>query len=44
MFFLNPRILILASLTALAPFAIDTYLPAFQVMEYDLATNSNFIQ
>lgn len=44
MFFLNPRILILASLTALAPFAIDTYLPAFEVMEYDLATNSNFIQ
>src|SRR6056300_11040 len=44
MFFLNPRILILASLTVLAPFAIDTYLPAFEVMEYDLATNSNFIQ
>jgi len=44
MFFLNPRIFILASLTALAPFAIDTYLPAFEVMEYDLATNSNFIQ
>tara|TARA_B100000035_G_scaffold144977_1_gene123451 strand:- start:4524 stop:5720 length:1197 start_codon:yes stop_codon:yes gene_type:complete len=44
MFFLNPRILILASLTALAPFAIDTYLPAFELMEEDLATNSNFIQ
>ena len=44
MFFLNSRILILASLTALAPFAIDTYLPAFEVMENDLATNSNFIQ
>jgi MFS transporter, DHA1 family, multidrug resistance protein len=44
MFSLNPRILILASLTALAPFAIDTYLPAFEVMEDDLATNSNFIQ
>ncbi|EDZ63898.1 drug resistance transporter Bcr/CflA subfamily protein [beta proteobacterium KB13] len=44
MFFFNPRILILASLTALAPFAIDTYLPAFEVMEDDLATNSNFIQ
>lgn len=44
MFFLNPRILILASLTALAPFAIDTYLPAFEVMEDDLETNSNFIQ
>ena len=44
MFFLNPRILILASLTALAPFAIDTYLPAFEVMEDDLATNSSFIQ
>lgn len=44
MFFLNPRILILASLTALAPFAIDTYLPAFEVMEDDLVTNSNFIQ
>ena len=44
MFFFNPRILILASLTALAPFAIDTYLPAFEVMENDLATTSNFIQ
>ena len=44
MFFFNSRILILASLTALAPFAIDTYLPAFEVMEDDLATNSNFIQ
>jgi DHA1 family bicyclomycin/chloramphenicol resistance-like MFS transporter len=44
MFFLNPRILILASLTALAPFAIDTYLPAFEVMEDDLATNTKFIQ
>ena len=44
MFFFNPRILILASLTALAPFAIDTYLPAFEVMEYDLGANSNFIQ
>ena len=44
MFFLNPRILILASLTALAPFAIDTYLPAFEIMEEDLSTNSNYIQ
>ena len=44
MLFINPRILILASLTALAPFAIDTYLPAFHVMEIDLSTNSNYIQ
>ncbi|MFZ9916682.1 MAG: multidrug effflux MFS transporter [Methylophilaceae bacterium] len=44
MFFLNPRILILASLTALAPFAIDTYLPAFHIMESELNTNSKFIQ
>ena len=44
MFFLNPRILILASLTALATFAIDTYLPAFEVMEDDIAINYNFIQ
>jgi DHA1 family bicyclomycin/chloramphenicol resistance-like MFS transporter len=44
MFFLNPRVLILAALTALAPFAIDTYLPAFHLMGEDLNTNSEHIQ
>ena len=44
MFFLNPRVLILAALTALAPFAIDTYLPAFHLMGEDLNTNSEYIQ
>lgn len=35
---------VLASLAALAPFAIDTYLPAFPMLERDLATNTHAIQ
>lgn len=35
---------ILAALTALAPFAIDTYLPAFQVMGADLGADDVAIQ
>jgi DHA1 family bicyclomycin/chloramphenicol resistance-like MFS transporter len=35
---------VLASLTALAPFAIDTYLPAFSALEQDLATDTHAIQ
>lgn len=38
------RVLILASLAALAPFAIDTYLPAFHVMTNDLETTPHAIQ
>lgn len=35
---------VLASLAALAPFAIDTYLPAFTALEQDLGTNTHAIQ
>ena len=42
---MNPRspgliALVLASLTALAPFAIDTYLPAFPAMATELGSNN----
>jgi len=40
----NTLAVVLASLAALAPFAIDTYLPAFTVLEQDLGTNTNAIQ
>ncbi|HYG32082.1 MAG TPA: MFS transporter, partial [Methylophilaceae bacterium] len=40
----NVLAVVLASLAALAPFAIDTYLPAFTVLEQDLGTNTNAIQ
>jgi DHA1 family bicyclomycin/chloramphenicol resistance-like MFS transporter len=36
--------LVLASLTALAPFAIDTYLPAFPAMAADLGSNTLGLQ
>jgi DHA1 family bicyclomycin/chloramphenicol resistance-like MFS transporter len=35
---------VLASLAALAPFAIDTYLPAFQALEEALGTDTHAIQ
>lgn len=35
---------VLAGLTALAPLAIDTYLPAFPVMEMDLHTSTAHVQ
>jgi len=38
------RVFVLASLAALAPFAIDTYLPAFHVMTNDLETTPHAIQ
>jgi len=38
------RVFVLASLAALAPFAIDTYLPAFHVMTNDLETTPHSIQ
>ncbi len=37
-------VLVLASLAALAPFAIDTYLPAFGMLENDLGTTTVKIQ
>lgn len=40
----NVLAVVLASLAALAPFAIDTYLPAFPMLEQDLATNTHAIQ
>ena len=44
---MNPQLritLILATLTALAPFAIDTYLPAFSFLALDLHTSLSAIQ
>ena len=38
------RVFVLASLAALAPFAIDTYLPAFHLMTSDLETTPHAIQ
>lgn len=40
----NLLAVVLASLAALAPFAIDTYLPAFQVLEHALGTDTHAIQ
>lgn len=40
----NVLAVVLASLAALAPFAIDTYLPAFSALEQDLGTNTHAIQ
>lgn len=37
-------VLVLASLAALAPFAIDTYLPAFGILENDLGTTTLEVQ
>ena len=42
--FLNPRVITLAALASLAPFAIDTYLPAFHILSEDLSTNPEAIQ
>ena len=40
----NILAVVLASLAALAPFAIDTYLPAFTALEQALATDTHAIQ
>lgn len=40
----NTLAVVLASLAALAPFAIDTYLPAFSALEQALGTNTHAIQ
>jgi len=42
--FLNSRVITLAMLASLAPFAIDTYLPAFHIIASDFSTAPEFIQ
>jgi DHA1 family bicyclomycin/chloramphenicol resistance-like MFS transporter len=42
--FLNPKVITLAMLASLAPFAIDTYLPAFHIIAQDLYTTPEIIQ
>jgi len=42
--FLNPRVITLAALTSVAPFAIDTYLPAFHILSEDLLASREAIQ
>ena len=42
--FLNPRVITLAALASLAPFAIDTYLPAFHILSEDLLASPEAIQ
>ena len=42
--FLNPKVITLAALTSVAPFAIDTYLPAFHILSEDLLASPEAIQ
>jgi len=42
--FFNSRVITLAMLASLAPFAIDTYLPAFHIIADDFLTSPEFIQ
>jgi MFS transporter, DHA1 family, multidrug resistance protein len=42
--FFNSRVITLAMLASLAPFAIDTYLPAFHIIAEDFLTSPEFIQ
>ena len=42
--FFNPRVITLAALSSLAPFAIDTYLPAFHILSTDLMTSPKAVQ
>ena len=42
--FFNSRVITLAMLASLAPFAIDTYLPAFHIIAGDFLTSPEFIQ
>ena len=42
--FLNPKVITLAALSSLAPFAIDTYLPAFHIISGDLLTSPQGVQ
>jgi DHA1 family bicyclomycin/chloramphenicol resistance-like MFS transporter len=42
--FLNPKVIALAILASLAPFAIDTYLPGFHIIATDLSSTPAYIQ
>jgi DHA1 family bicyclomycin/chloramphenicol resistance-like MFS transporter len=42
--FLNPKVIALAVLASLAPFAIDTYLPGFHIIATDLSSTPAYIQ
>ena len=42
--FLNPKVIALAVLASLAPFAIDTYLPGFHIIASDLLSTPSYVQ
>lgn len=42
--FLNPKVIALAILASLAPFAIDTYLPGFHIIASDLLSTTSYVQ
>ena len=42
--FLNPKVIALAVLASLAPFAIDTYLPGFHIIAFDLLSTPSYVQ
>ena len=42
--FLNPKVIALAVLASLAPFAIDTYLPGFHIIAADLYSTPGYVQ
>jgi len=42
--FINPKVIALAVLASLAPFAIDTYLPGFHIIATDLSSTPAYIQ
>jgi len=42
--FLNPKVISLAVLASLAPFAIDTYLPGFHIIASDLLSTPSYVQ
>lgn len=42
--FLNPKVITLAVLASLAPFAIDTYLPGFHIIASDLLSTPSYVQ
>jgi len=42
--FLNPKVIVLAVLASLAPFAIDTYLPGFHIIATDLSSTPAYVQ
>ena len=42
--FLNPKVIVLAVLASLAPFAIDTYLPGFHIIATDLSSTPDYVQ